>query len=135
MKDNYGDKVTVSTAFGVVGDVIEMVVSDGDAEAGHVYSPAKARKLAKKLNRAADAIDQPAPRADWCYTLTLTEDEAETLAVILHKVGGDPDTTPRAHANTVRAKLAALGLDAAALNADPRFKTPYASSIYFEAHA
>lgn len=44
------------------------------------------------------------------YTLTLTEAEAQTLAVVMAMVGGDPDTTPRKHANAIANALYESGI-------------------------
>lgn len=44
------------------------------------------------------------------YTLTLTADEAETLAAIAYRTGGDPDTSPRKHVASVGAALSAAGV-------------------------
>ena len=38
-------------------------------------------------------------------TLTLTQEEVKTLAVILYKVGGNPKDTWRRHADTLLSKL------------------------------
>jgi hypothetical protein len=43
------------------------------------------------------------------YTLTLSRKEAETLAVILANIGGEPDTSARKHAQSVANKLTAMG--------------------------
>lgn len=144
MKDNYGDKIDVQV-HGETENVylgVRAYASYADAS----LSPAKARKLAKKLRRAADEVDGGAQvtfddvkesflPASY-YMLDLTQAEAETLAVILYRVGGQPDSTPRGYVDTVRAKLSSLGLDAEVLNRRPQFAMEaHAASLYFENRA
>lgn len=57
MKDNYGDRIVVSTS----EDTVYIDVYNEDALVVHAYTPTKARKLAKQLREAADEID---PRED-----------------------------------------------------------------------
>lgn len=146
MKDNYGDPILVTHD----GEDVSLDVHDnflGEEPAIATLTPAKARKLAKKLRRAADEIDggQAAPTDALRardgfqlsgYLLDLTQAEAETLAVILYRVGGQPDSTPRGYADAVRAKLSSLGLDAEVLNRRPQFAMEtHAASLYFENRA
>lgn len=132
MKDNYGDEIIVDADTEFDHDV-SLYVFDSikGSEAGATLSPAKARKLAKLLKAAANEIDPPlapwekellaVPRPtrvdEWApegFWLALTKDEAETLSVILDRVGGpcgwQGATSPRLHANSVAEKLRALGV-------------------------
>ena len=45
------------------------------------------------------------------YVLTLSEEEARTLRVILSAVGGVPDATPRKYSNAVNRALADAGVE------------------------
>lgn len=50
-KDNYGDQYRLFvTSYGY----IELRLNDGDASAVHGYTPEQARKLAKRLKKAAE---------------------------------------------------------------------------------
>lgn len=132
MKDNYGDKIIVDTDTEFDHDV-SLYVFDSikGSEAGATLSPAKARKLAKLLKAAANEVDPPhapwekellaVPRPtkvdEWApegFWLALTKEEAETLSVILGRIGGPCGflgrTSPRLHASAVADKLAALGV-------------------------
>lgn len=148
MKDNYGDKIDVQTHD--ESENVYLGVRAGASYADASLTPAKARKLAKKLRRAADEVDGgeqvtfddvkhlfEAPR----YLLDLTQAEAETLAVILYKVGGPTGeiegTRPsaRVHADTVADKLKSVGLDAVELAKSDSYQTEPYSSIYFQVRA
>lgn len=59
MRDNAGDKIRV---YAEDGDVVTET-EEGGRKVTHVYTGAKARKLAKQLRKAADVVD-PAPAAD-----------------------------------------------------------------------
>ena len=48
--------------------------------------------------------------AQQVYKLTLTQDEAETLSVVLAKVGGDPDRTGRGNTEAIFDALEAAGV-------------------------
>lgn len=148
MRDNYGDKITIET-----GSNVELTVTDHDEEAVAVLSPAKARKLAKKLRAAADEVD-PRPetssvsKGEPTYLLALTQEQAETLAVILAKIGGPYGgvsytgrDSARRHATDVAAQLADLGLDVDALEGRPEYALDDEAlgdekhAIYFAAYA
>lgn len=152
MKDNFGDDIKVAVDELGDGNNVHLAVHAGTAFADALLTPAKARKLAKKLRRAADEIDggQAAPTDALRardgfqlsgYLLDLTQAEAETLAVILYKVGGPTGVLPgtrasaRIHADTIADKLTSLGLDREALAADDRYQTEPFSSIYFQVRA
>lgn len=115
----------------------------GCPEAVAGLTPKQARKLAKKLRRAADEVDGARtvrfdstedflkalePR----YTLTLTEDQAKTLAVILGRIGGTTGfagstVTARKYAEEIREQL---GIDGLGVELDdPRFAV--IKGIYF----
>jgi hypothetical protein len=55
----------------------------------------------------------PAPPAEVIksVTLVLTHKEALTLAILVAKVGGSPDNSPREHASAISAALGRLGLN------------------------
>lgn len=58
MRDNYGDTVEVEGRAGRFGGGrVLLTVSEGEEECSSVLSPEKARKLARKLKRAADAVE------------------------------------------------------------------------------
>ena len=60
MKDNYGDKLYVCAEPDTRSVYLELY--QGSTAAAHEYTPKKARKLARKLNEAADEIDpRPEP--------------------------------------------------------------------------
>lgn len=162
MKDNYGDEIRVSAVNdgGNPAVYLSVTSSHDDMPTDAALSPAKARKLAKKLRAAADEAD-PRPlvfvdevsfdehadealavvgEAASAYRLTLSQDEAETLAVILAKIGGPmgypgTGTSARAHADSVFVKLGALGLDGVALCEDDRYATTrgFVDAIHFKA--
>lgn len=112
MKDNYGDKV--ATAAGA--DEVYLYIAAGVDYADAVLTPKKARKLARKLNRAADRVEAPRGLATNApVKLTLNQRQAETLMVILGRIGGTTGalgtrTTARKYADEVHALLAHQGL-------------------------
>ncbi len=132
MKDETGDTVTVGTSYN--DKQVSMFTESEDM----YYTPEKARKLAKKLRKAADKVDGgkakvagkpfkwetallaiPAPPAN--VTLALTVAEAETLAVVLAHCCGptkfsyDASTTgrtsPMEQVLDVVKRLESLGFD------------------------
>lgn len=123
------------------GEVVTVV--DVSSEFGEDVARVELRDgLRNWINRACltPIDDEP---ADSGYLLPLTQDEAETLAVILAKIGGPSgymgETSPRVHASSVADKLIDLGLDGVELIGTGRFPTVdglggmYGGSIYFEA--
>ena len=58
MKDNYGDRVTVTVAPCYGPDAVSLILEDFEGEVEHVYTPAKARKLARKLLKVADEAER-----------------------------------------------------------------------------
>jgi hypothetical protein len=75
------------------------------------------------LRRALADLDAPAyintgtilNARDKRYTLTLSHKEAETLAVILANIGGEPDVSARKYAQSLGSKLTDMGFNWVAL--------------------
>lgn len=145
MKDNYGDKISVSPATYPSGRVVYLAVTShhDDEPTDAALTPAKARKLAQKLEMAAAVADGTTARDVGGYWLTLTEDQAKTLAVILGRVGGTAGmlsgqpVTARKYADEIRAQLENHGLVGGDIeDTDPRFtvepaRNMYEGSVYF----
>lgn len=62
------------------------------------------------------------------YILTLSEDEAKTLLLIMDSIGGDPQMTRRVHTNQIGRALRDIGVTKPT---GGRFFDPKADSIYF----
>ena len=142
MKDNYGDKISVSkeTSYGDPVVYLSVTADFDDSLTDAALTPAKARKLAKKLRRAADeveGIERIEREEPFCW-LALSDDEAKTLAVILGRIGGttgvrgDP-VTARKYADQIAEALRELGLYGPDIDeADPRFTVhDFERAIYF----
>jgi hypothetical protein len=61
---------------------------------------------------ASVQVQPPAPPVETIksVTLVLTLEEARTLAVIVAKVGGEPDRSPREHASAISSALSGVGI-------------------------
>lgn len=149
MKDNWGDPVTVE----VEDDHVNLFVSDAFDRVIAELSPAKARKLAKKLRHAADDVDggrtvRYDSTEDFLksleplytlplYTLSLTEDQAKTLRVILGRIGGtagqlNTPVSARKYADQIATALREVGFGWDADDEDPRFAIDeHDRAIYF----
>lgn len=75
----------------------------------NAFSASEAREIAKMLTDAADRIERPLPSRT-TVPLTLWRDEAEALAAVLHRVGGDPDKSPRGKTQAVYNRLKDAGV-------------------------
>jgi hypothetical protein len=140
VKDTYGDKIELAPLSSV--GIIELRVSDSANGDGVItaqadLSPAKARKLARKLRRAADLVEGIEP-VESAYTLRLTRDQAKTLAVVLSRVGGTTGfqhlpVTARKYADEVYSALGELGFNGVRIgDHDPRFLVDdYQRSVHF----
>lgn len=146
MKDNYGDKIRVRVNGDGGSNVVYLDVTDRDDSyklTDAALTPKKARKLAQKLNMAAAVADGTATAGLGGYWLTLTEDQAKTLAVLLGRVGGTAGmlsgqpVTARKYADEIRAQLENHGLVGGDIeDLDPRFtvepaRNMYEGSVYF----
>ncbi len=130
MKDEAGGTVTV----GVENNEYVTMYTESEDMA---YSPATARKLAKKLRKAADKVDggkakaEASARMTWdekvsatntvsdggIVVLRLTEAQAETIAVMVSLTCGDnyryhaPRTSPAVEAHQIYDILKGLGFE------------------------
>ena len=71
------------------------------------------------------------------YILTLTQDEANTLASILSRIGGNSELSPRKHADSISRALRSVGVNYRrtpedALHSDGHPNVAYRSAIRFD---
>lgn len=76
----------------------------------NAFSPADARRIATMLTDAADRLAPPKLPVRRGVTLTLDTSEAEALAAVLNRVGGDPDKSPRGKTQAVYGRLKDAGV-------------------------
>lgn len=89
------------------------VSSDGSYRPECAFTPSEARTVAKRLVSEADAADGKASNG---ITLTLERGEAEALAAVLNRVGGNADTSPRGKTQAIYRRLTDAGVKV------PKFK-------------
>lgn len=89
------------------------------------FTPHEARVVADRLVAEADAAEEVT--ATSAVTVRLARDEAEALAAVLGRVGGDPRTSPRGKTAATLARLTAAGVKPA----DCKFET-VAGGLWFK---
>lgn len=136
MKGLYDETIKVCET-DLSGGAVSVTVEEDGVAVNICLAPAKARKFARKLNKAADTVEGVEPVRD-AYVLRLTEDQAKTLRVILGRIGGTfgsgypgQTVTARKYADEVYYALADAGVPDA--DGDPRFAIDEAGdrAIYF----
>lgn len=72
----------------------------------NAFSADEALQLAAQLVSAANSVNG----SKGAVTVTLARDEAEALAAVLNRVGGDPKDSPRGKTTSVAGKLKTAGV-------------------------
>lgn len=72
----------------------------------NAFSADETLELAAQLVSAANRVNG----SKGAVTITLARDEAEALAAVLHRVGGDPKDSPRGKTTSVAGKLKTAGV-------------------------
>jgi hypothetical protein len=69
-------------------------------------------------------------------TLTLTGEEAIALKIVLNHIGGNPDTTPRGHIESIHNALKGLGIGGSRVERDrPLLTSSPMAGLYFTKEA